>query len=211
MDYTNWRNDIFGQTAEADPVMLDLLPETNSVSADENLEHVNRALTDPEIHTHFCREQIGIGLQLIFSNCCGYICFCYLEASDEPSRVAGIRLLSHLYTQYFDPYCKAPVESIGNNHLDGGISYLCYMFWDIFILYPKNASPAMISAALEVMASAIEMQNDNCIVSAIHGLGHWAIHEPQATQILEQWLRRPTTKNALIIDYAQQAKTGCIL
>jgi hypothetical protein len=42
MEYANWRSDIFGQPAEADPVMLDLLPETYSVLPDENLDHVDR-------------------------------------------------------------------------------------------------------------------------------------------------------------------------
>jgi hypothetical protein len=119
--------------------------------------------------------------------------------------------MSKLYTNYFDRYCRAAVGSIGNDHLDGGVAYLCYMLWDIFVLHPGNAKPAMKNAALEVMAAAVQMENDNCIVSAIHGLGHWATDEPRATETLRDWLRNPTTSNIQVIEYAKQAATGCIL
>ncbi|MGM0490822.1 MAG: hypothetical protein ACQESR_29205 [Planctomycetota bacterium] len=202
---------MFGQKPDSDPVMLDLLPETYSLSMDETLDHVDRALDDPEIHDTYSRDQIGIGLQLIYSNSCSNICFCYLEARDELRRVQGIRHLVRLYQNYFDRYCLAPVGDIGNDHLDGGMGYLCYMLWDIFVLYPGNASEAMIAAGLDVMANGIQMKNDNCIVSAIHGLGHWAMDDFRAVQILQQWLRNPTTQNSEVLDYAEQATTGCIL
>jgi hypothetical protein len=211
MEYIKWRNDIFGQPPDADPVTLGLLPETCLVSHEENLDHVDRALVDPVIHQLFSPAQIGIGLQLIYSNCCSDICFCYLEARDEQRRVTGIRHIDKLYANYFDRYCISAVESIGDFQLDGQIGFLCYMLWDIFVLYPGNASPAMISAALDVMTNAIQMTNESCIVSAIHGLGHWATDERRATQILQQWLRKPTTKNDRVIEYAEQATTGCIL
>lgn len=211
MEYTRWRNDIFGQPPDSDPVVLELLPETYAVSDNENFDHVDRALVDTEIHSLFSRDQIGIGLNLIYSNCCSNICFCYIEAGDEQRRVRGVQQLDNLYMNYFARYCLASVDSIGNDHLDGRIGFLCYMLWDIFVLYPGNGSPAMISAALMVMRNAIRMENDNCVVSAIHGLGHWAVDEPHAIHILEEWLVNPTTKNATVIEYARQAMTGCIL
>ena len=69
----------------------------------------------------------------------------------------------------------------------------------------------MVSAVLDVMTNGIYMENDNCIVSEIHGLGHWVVDEAQAVQILQQWLCQPTTQNTNVIDYAKQATTGCIL
>ncbi|MBK9945932.1 MAG: hypothetical protein IPP12_01925 [Nitrospira sp.] len=211
MEYEKWRDDIFGQPVGSDPVMLDLLPETYSVSPDEHFAHIDRALSDPQIHELFNSDQIGTGLQLIYSNSCSDICFCYIKAGDEARRVSGIAKLNDLYAKYFDRYCLSPVGSIGNDHLNGGIGYLCYMLWDIFVLYPGNASPAMVSAALGVMSNALQMKNDNCIVSAIHGLGHWATDVPRAPQVLRQWLRKPTTTNPTVISYAKEATTGCVL
>jgi hypothetical protein len=123
----------------------------------------------------------------------------------------GIRKIDQLYANYFDRYCLALVGKIGNDHLDGGIGYLCYMLWDIFVLYPGNASSMMVSAALDVMANAIQMNNDNCIVSAIHGLGHWGMDDSRPEQILRRWLRKPTSQNPRVIEYAKQASTGCLL
>jgi hypothetical protein len=211
MEYTDWRNDIFGQPSGADPVRLDLLPETYAISLEEHFDHVDRALDDPEIHDLYSREQIGIGLQLIYSNCCSNICFCYIEAGDEQRRVRGIRQMEKLYVNYFDRYCRLPVCSIGNDHLDRGAGYLCYMLWDIFVLYPGNASPAMVDAALQVMRFGIQMTNDNCIVSAIHGLGHWSYNAPHAKETLREWVRKPTTRNPNVIEYAEQAKMGYIM
>ena len=85
------------------------------------------------------------------------------------------------------------------------------MLWDIFVLYPGNASPAMKDAVLEVMTDAVQMQNDTCIVSGIHGLGHWATDEPRAAEALRRWLRNPPTSNIQVVEYAKQAATGCIL
>ena len=138
------------------------------------------------------------------------MCFCYIEAGDDQRRIQGIRNLEKLYANYFDRYCRAPVTSIGNSHVDGWMGFLCYMLWDVFVLSPGTASAGMATAALDVMASGIQFKNDNCIVSAIHGLGHWAMNEPRAILILTHWLRLPTTTNAIVIEYAQHATTGCV-
>lgn len=211
MDYIRWRNDIFGKPPGSRSVSVGLLPETESLSPDESLDHIDRALVDAEIHSHFSKEQIGIGLQLIYSNTCSDLLFCYIEAGDDKRRIRGIQNLRYLYSGFFDRYCVAPVTSKGNDRNDGEIGNLCFMLWDIFVLHDGNASPGMIAAALDVMAYALEFKNDNCLKSAIHGLGHWAGDAPRAVSILKSWLRRPTTKNEAIREYARQAMTGGIL
>ncbi|WP_145251408.1 hypothetical protein [Aeoliella mucimassa] len=108
-------------------------------------------------------------------------------------------------------YCTAPVRNIGNDHVNGHIGFLCYMLWDIFVLYPGNSSAAMMEESVGVMDSAIHSQNDQCITSAIHSLGHWVREVHSARRVLNRWLRSPTTTNAVVIDYAKIAKTGYIL
>jgi len=148
---------------------------------------------------------------LIYENSCSNLVFCYIEGGDDARRVQGIRRLDLLYTNFFERYCQTPVDRVGYSFQpDGRIGYLCYMLWDVFVLYRGNASSAMCSAALDVMANVLKMKSDNCLVSAIHGLGHWAMDEPRAVQILEKWLLLPTTQNAEVIHYAHEAKTGCI-
>ncbi|MCP5526077.1 MAG: hypothetical protein H7A47_04630 [Verrucomicrobiales bacterium] len=211
MQYSEWRNHIFGQPSDAHPVLLDLPSEVDRLDQELTFDHVDCALADPEIHTLFDPDQIGIGLQLMYENSCSNICFCYTRAGDDARRVAGIRKLRDLYVNFFDRYCVERVRHIGNDHLNGRIGYLCYMFWDVFILYPGNASPAMVAAALEVMDDALHSKNDNCIVSALHGLGHWVGNAPAAGDLVRRWLDRPTTVNAAILEYAKLAAKGCVL
>ena len=170
MEYEKWRDDIFGQPVGSDPVMLDLLPETYSVSPDEHFAHVDRALSDPQIHELFNSDQIGTGLQLIYSNSCSDICFCYIKAGDEARRLSGIAKLNDLYAKYFDRYCLSPVGSIGNDHLNSGIGYLCYMLWDLFVLYPGNASPAMVSATMVAEADDDKSHRNLLCERGYHGL-----------------------------------------
>jgi hypothetical protein len=61
------------------------------------------------------------------------------------------------------------------------------------------------------MEAGLNLTNESCIVSAIHGLGHWVFYEPGAARLLQTWLQRPTTQHPAILDYARQATTGCVL
>jgi len=210
MNYEHWCYDIFGKEPNSDPVMVGLLDETYALSKDVMLDYIDRALIDPDIHTLFTKEQIGIGLQIIYSNSCSNIPFCYIQARDEYRRIKAIKNLRFLYLNFFEKYCFAPVNRVGYNLDDGAIGYLCYMLWDIFVLFPGNASKSMIYAAVGVMRSAMNSTNDNCIVSAIHGLGHWASDVPAAVEALKAWLRSPSTENKAVHQYAEHAKTGCI-
>jgi hypothetical protein len=88
---------------------------------------------------------------------------------------------------------------------------LCYMFWDIFALYPGNASLGMQSAAIQVMQKVLATGNEQCLVSAIHGLGHWDLYLPAAVSTLQTWLQKTTTQNPAILAYGQAATTGRII
>ena len=210
MDYHRWRDDVFGQPPGIGPGSVELLEETHAVQCREALDHIDRALIDPAIHDDFSKEQIGVGLNLIYSNCFSDYAFCYIDEGDESRTVLGIQNLRYLYDNFFQRYCTAPVENIGNEDSDGVMGYVCYMLWDIFVLYPGNITPKMVAAGLRVMEHAINSSNDNCVVSAIHGLGHWVDDAPPVAQILERWLRKPTSENMAVREYAKRATTGCI-
>lgn len=209
MNYEGWRELIFGQAEDLAPTDVEFSDGSVDAVTTTNFDYIDQALADPEIHQRYSPEQIGIGLQLIYSNCCSNLCFCYVQAGDDDRRVQGIRQMKLLYRNYFDRYCTQPVNNVGND-FEGWLGYNCYMLWDFFVLYPGNASPAMTAAGLEVMADALTRTNDNSLVSALHGLGHWSLEVPEATTIIMQWQRRPTTTNPEVLQYAAQAATGCI-
>jgi hypothetical protein len=210
MDYEFWRYDLFGQSPDTNPMYADLMPETCDLPASITLNYIDRSLVDPEIHDLFTKPQIAIGLTLFYCNSCGDFPYCYIEGKDEARRVKSIENLQHLYSNFFERYCTAPVIDVGNDQSDGWFGHLCHMLWDIFVLHPGNATPPMIAAAVDVMATALRSSNDQCIVSALHGLGHWVSQVPAARHAIQGWLWSPTSENKAVLEYAKQAKTGYI-
>jgi hypothetical protein len=208
--YLTWRTFIFNTPANSEASLLDLPPEAYALNSLETLNYINRILADPEIHQLYSKHQIGVGLNLLYSNACSNFVLSYLETPDDALRAQSIANLSLLYTHYFDRYCTTPIASIGNHLNDGPIGFLCYMFWDISVLHPGNTSPQMREAALKVMSTALHSPNAHSVISAIHGLGHWVHGAPEAAQILTTWLKQPQIQNEAILDYAHHATTGCI-
>jgi hypothetical protein len=209
MTYEQWRDDVFGQPDGSDPVMTELSQETYATPNDIALNYIDRALVDDSIHERFSVDQIAFGLMTIYNNSCSNLPFCYVEGADEHRRIEAIENLRHLYSNFFARYCTEPVHELG----DGGspLAHLCYMLWDVFVLYPGNATPGMISASLDIMRRSIHMANEACMISGFHGLGHWIPEAPVAKRIVTDWLRQPATRNEVILDYARQAETGCVL
>jgi hypothetical protein len=208
--YPTWRSLVFDNPPNSEPSLVELPPEAYALSPSETLDYIDRSLVDPEIHQSYGKAQIGVGLNLLYSNACADFVHSYLKVTDDTRRMQSIANLRFLYRHYFDRYCTVPVRRIGDDLDDGPIGFLCYMFWDIFILYPGNASPGMVTAALDVMATALRSANPHSVVSAIHGLGHWVYGAPEAAQILATWLKQPQIQDEVILEYARQAITGCI-
>ncbi len=212
MDYLAWRDEIFNTPPDTDPVFWELSPPLFALSQTQTLDLINQTLLDVDILQTYSKEKIGNGMQLLYNNACSHFPFSYLEAPQESERVQAIAQLKFLYQNYFDPLCQSPVTQVGHHLDDGSIGYLCYMFWDIFVLYPGSAAvtPKMIDAALDVMVDALTYANDHLIISALHGLGHWGYDVPEAKKIISRWLQYPTTNHPAVLTYGNQAWSGCI-
>ena len=211
MNYEQWRNELFGLPPESDPVTHEHSEDFYAVPPQVAFDYVDHVLVDPDVHTLFTKDQLGKGINTIYSNCCSDLPFLYTSECDEDRRVKGINNLVHLYRNYFDRHCAGDLADIGNDQSDGPMGFICYMFWDVFVLYPGNATPAMTSAAIDVMRSALGTRNDSSLASAIHGLGHWALDVPDAVATLKHWLQKPTTENPTVLQYARSATSGMIL
>ena len=206
MKYFQWRDEIFGCNPGSDPVTVDFSDELYSLSHEVNIKYINESLVDTEIHEKYTKEQIGIGLNLIYSNTCSDLPFAYIQSEPKEVRIEAINKLKYLYKNYFEKYCISPIEKIGNETDDGRIGWLCYMLWDIFVLNPWGVSDEEIDAGVNAMKISFNSSNDNCIVSSLHGLGHWSPHSQNAKRVIEEWIESPTTMNQLVIDYAVLAK-----
>ncbi|MEM9154992.1 MAG: hypothetical protein AAGB13_08120 [Cyanobacteria bacterium P01_F01_bin.33] len=183
--------------------------EALSLQTETLFDYCDRVLVEPDIPDRYSPAQIGVGLQLLFNNACGDYVFRYLEKNE--TRVAlDVERLKLLYANFFARYCDRHVRAIGEYNLDNAIAYLCYMFWDIFVVYPGNGSEKVMTAALNVMKFGLHHENQSCIVSALHGLGHWGGDVPVARIMLGNWLEHPPTDNPVLLAYARQAEMGCI-
>ncbi|WP_404304935.1 hypothetical protein [Neorhodopirellula lusitana] len=211
MIYEQWRNELFGLPHKADPVTHEHSEDFYAVPPNNAFDYVDQVLLDTDVHSQFSKDQLGKGINTIYSNCCSDLPFLYTTECDETRRIRGINNLVNLYRNFFDRHCTADVTDIGNDQSDGSMGYICYMLWDVFVLYPGNATPAMIDAAIGAMRSALESSNDNSLASAIHGLGHWAFDVPEAATTLKHWLQKPTTDNPVVLQYARAVTTGTIL
>jgi hypothetical protein len=211
VEYNAWRDELFGHPPDSDPMTLGRSEEFEDLTSTQAFDFIDRVLVDQEVHQLFTKEQLAIGITTIYYNLCGDLPCLYTTECDEDRRVTGISNLINLYRNFFERYCPASVVAIGNEQVDGRMGFMCYMFWDVFVLYPGNATPKMQSAAIGVMSSALDSRNESCLASAIHGLGHWASNLPEATTVLQSWLEQPTTNNPEILRYARSATTGMIL
>jgi hypothetical protein len=211
LEYSQWRDELFGYPPDSDPFSLERSDQFDDVTPTQAFDFVDRVLLDPEVHNLFSKDQLGIGINTIYCQYCSDLPFLYTTECDEERRVTGIDNLVNLYKNFFERYCTASMAKVGSGAVDGRIGFICYMFWDIFVLYSGNATPKMQSAAISVMRSALDSRNDSCLASAIHGLGHWASDVPEAVIVLKRWLGNPTTENPEILNYARSAMTGRIL
>jgi len=211
MEYEIWRNEVFGMNGNSCPVETKMIDETYSLEENLILDYIDKSLTDSSIHLLYSPKQIGIGLNIIYSNCFSDFSFSYLNFSNERRIISSIKNLNYLYQNFFEKYCNSPVKKIGDI-TDKRLDYICYMFWDIFVLYPKaeNITKKVIDTSVQVMAQQLLSKNENVLVSALHGLGHWVDDCPEIEYIIDKWLKAPSTTNPVIHDYAKVAKTGYI-
>lgn len=211
MHYKQWRNELFNTPPDCEPATWDHTEYFCAVPPGDAFDFIDRALIDSEIHALYSKNQLGNGLRIIYANYCSDLPLLYISEGDEARRVLGITNLSYLYQKFFESYCVEPVTDIGRNMNGGPMGQICHMLWDIFVLCPETATPAMATAVINVMQKALASHNDNCLASAIHGLGHWALDAPEAVTVLQQWLKKPTTDNPVVIEYAKIATSGMIL
>ncbi|HBE61510.1 MAG TPA: hypothetical protein DDX19_01785 [Rhodopirellula baltica] len=210
MKYERWRDELFELPPGSDPVMHERSESFYDVSAEIAFDYVDQMLVDPEVHVLFTKDQLGKGINTVYSNCCSNLPFLYTSDCSEDRRIVGIRNLSNLYQNFFNRHCTGRVTDIGNSRDDGPMGFICYMFWDVFVLYPGNATSGMVDAAIDVMRLVLQTNHDNSLVSAIHGLGHWASTVPEAVSILKHWCQKPTTQNQSVVQYARAATSGMI-
>jgi hypothetical protein len=163
-------------------------------------------------------DQVGNGLNFIFSNSCSNLSF-GIKNADVPfeRRLKALRGLFNLYAEVFEPRCPA-VLSANSSASSGPMTFICYMFWDICPLSipgPGTGKEDWLDyykAIAEVMQKSLQLRNVACIESGLHGLGHMVFENPKvAKPIIEDFLRKRKGLPEALLNYARAAQTGMIL
>lgn len=103
-------------------------------------------------------------------------------------------------------------------HLDepgaSPLNEICYMWWDISIICGERepALEPLNEACFEVMEKCLELANVAVQEGALHGLGHFCDYYPERCRaLIDSFLEGNKEQRVGLRDYAESAKTGCVL
>lgn len=97
MDYEQWRDELFGQPPDFDPVMVEHSRKFYYVPPEQAFDYIDRILVDRDGYSMFTKEQFGNGLNYLFSNSCSDLPFLYTTECSEARQLKEIRGLINLY------------------------------------------------------------------------------------------------------------------
>jgi hypothetical protein len=207
LTYEKWLNCIFGRSANQE------VPESK-FDAPTTVEYIHRTF----VHSgsdllRFSDKQVKNGINAIFNNSFSNIIFTLKEPTvPGEARTAAIRAIKILYTDCFEKRAR-PVLG----HLDepgaSPINSVCYMLWDTNPMssWGNKGDCEYFELILEVLEFALYLKNPACVESALHGLGHMAIHNKRVYKIIGDWIKPARTNRSALLRYAAQAQLGDIL
>jgi len=200
----------------------DTPPEWEEDSPDRNAAFIADAFErSGELLAPFSDEQLDQGFWYLL----GEIHFEFMDSLMDQSvpptlRLRALRSLVPLFEQVMVVRCSPHLSHLdkrGTNPLERGAKPLnsaCYMWWDIlpFRFCPElSGRPEFNSQVVAVQRQILTIPHDACRESALHGLGHWAMHYPGVANIIDEFLARTPDLRPELVAYAQRAKTGAVL
>ena len=128
--------------------------------------------------------------------------------------VRCVRAFVPLFAQIFAPRCSPHLGHLDEPGTDP-LNLACYMWWDILPLPALPEGPgraALHDACLDALAAILDLDADPCREGALHGLGHWAGHDPaRVAGIIEKFLAANPALRPELLAYARSARAGCVL
>ena len=151
-------------------------------------------------------QRYAKGLLCIFSNSCSNLAFLFTKTNVGcPQKARVLSKLKFVFDNLFVKYCEREVREIGSSN-DRDLGFICYMLWDITPIYPTNIDSDVLEECVKIMKYSMSLDNESCIISGLHGNGHWIDDLPSlAMKIdsckMEKWSPK-------IKEYAERAKQG---
>jgi hypothetical protein len=161
-------------------------------------------------------DQIGLGLNYIFNNCCSNMTHEFKDAKVSFERkIKVLQGLNVLFRDIFNVRCDAVHSAFSQEKLSK-LNYVCYMFWDITPLsvwesLDKQEIEIYNATIADIMKKCLRLSNPACVESGLHGLGHLAFGYPKiAVPIIDNFLKNGKCNDEKLINYAKSARTGMI-
>ena len=211
-DYARWLEHIFAAPPEARNTPAAAALET-SLSAGQAVRLITRvfARCGSDL-ARFTDAQVADGLRLIGSaGESDWMDYLYDPGVPWMKRLACIRSMVDLYRDCFARRCPDYASDAGPE--TERLNSTCFMWWDLFPGSPAGTAElerAVVDHELiGVMADVLELPNDACQHSALHGLGHWQPAEPERVGVIvDGWLNRNPGMPADLAKYAREAREG---
>lgn len=167
----------------------------------------------------FSDGQVAIGLDALLFNNHGEVPHRLTGGGpSEQQRIAILRSITHLYGDCLNKRCP-PVLGHLSETRGNPLEYVTYMLWDVCpydVMAKKNAE--RFHTLLEVFSVALNLPNEACVESALHGLGHLGgvmlsggRFRSGAKSLIQDWLDGLPQVRPELIEYAKAAQSGCIL
>jgi hypothetical protein len=167
----------------------------------------------------FSDGQVRYGLEFLISNSASNQIFALTDQIVPlVKRIEFLDAIFDLNRDCFEPRCTSHLPHLDYSETPTHVSPLntiCYMWWDIFIIWPNPKDPAMTplaDASLRVMEKCLSLSNIAVLEGALHGLGHFKFgYEKEVQDIINHFLKTHPELPIALRDYANDAATGCIL
>lgn len=211
--YQEWLQFVFDRPVTPNGWYFDLdisTFEVNTVEISElvahTLENCGRDLDK------YSQDQIGYGLNYIFSNSCSDVVFSIMD--DAVPMSLRLRVIASIKNLYRDCFASKCLPELGHTakHRRNMLNNVCYMLWDMSPLSWWENRPnrsIFYGAIVDALEDALTSPNPACVESALHGLGH--IHSSyieRVEDVVAAYLRRNVFVHPQLKVYAQKASIG---
>ena len=178
------------------------------------LSYLTRLFTESaQLLPRFSDWQIDQGLNYLVSNSCSNHMFSFLnENLPWEDRKICFDAMIVLYRDLMAPVYGSDPSNIVIRESANRPTYACYIWWDIIPLYGglEDRDGPMNTAILNIFDQVLRMDEECCLQSALHGLGHWHMYVLHRTDpIIKRFLARTHISNN-IRQYALEASVGAV-
>ncbi|MGD1018592.1 MAG: hypothetical protein ABSA12_04660 [Verrucomicrobiia bacterium] len=136
----------------------------------------------------------------------------YREAVLRSQRERCIRSIYNLFEKYFAIKCSSHLSNIDEQGANP-LNVVCYMWWD-FLSHEAQDPEGRIGTdmdadVLSTMQRILHLNQDACVESALHGLGHWQHLCPDdVAGIIDRFVATNPDVRHELRTYALEARSG---